>query len=158
MKMLAYVSHCTIPLHEREQALRQLRTTSQKRNAELEISGVLFLRGSTFLQTIEGPPKAVEAVFQSISADKRHKSICLLLHETIIQRRFPGWAMKCFHEPTYELDYLESLNDLNRDFCDDELFSVRNVLSYFSDLVETSEQKRLEPSSLSPTQRVSDPT
>ena len=134
MQMLAYVSNARIPAMGRKAAMRQLSAAAQKRNDELGISGVLFLRGNTFLQTIEGPDDALREVFQSIVADNRHDSMCVLVNEAIEQRMFSGWSLECFHDHYSTSDFMSTLQDINERFDHEPCFTASNVYSYFSSL------------------------
>lgn len=143
MQMLSYVSESLIPTAERGATVRQLMRVAQEKNAALGISGVLFLRGNVFFQTIEGPKCAVNDVFGSIVSDPRHQSICLLANEPIEKRRFSGWSMECFHEHTNQKDYVNALQDLEYHFRHEEQFSASNVYAYFEEMALSLERYRL---------------
>ena len=143
MRMLSYLSNAQLPALERKASIQQLMEVAQKRNDELEISGVLFLRGNTFLQTIEGPDDALKEVFQSIVADSRHNSICFLVSEAIERRRFSGWSLECFHDHGYSTDYDGTLQEINKYFKDEACFSASNVYSYFFELADELAPYRL---------------
>ena len=143
MQMLSYVSEARIPANDRALAARHLMHVAQKRNAELDISGVLFLRGDTFLQTIEGPDYAVQSLFRSIASDRKHKSVCVLVNEQIEQRRFSGWSMECYHESNYLPDYIGTLQQIEKRFESEARFTALNVYSYFEELLIALDPYRL---------------
>lgn len=64
--------------------------TNNRRNA---ITGLLYYDGTRFLQALEGPKVAVEATFDRISADLRHRSIVVLSKRDVANREFGEWAM-----------------------------------------------------------------
>ena len=91
--------------------LNQIIATSQGRNADLGITGLL-LHGrldavptapGEFVQWIEGPEEAVEVLFERIEQDSRHREVEVLTRGPgvgMVQgalspdgRLFPGWAM-----------------------------------------------------------------
>jgi hypothetical protein len=56
---------------------------------------MLMTSGGIFYQVLEGPPEAVDELFQKIAADARHKDVLLLsAQEDVADRQFPSWAMK----------------------------------------------------------------
>ena len=68
---------------------------SKSHNTEQGITGVLclcFTQG-IFLQVLEGGRSAVNRLYNTIVADKRHQQVELLSYEEIAQRRFSGWSM-----------------------------------------------------------------
>ena len=68
---------------------------SKTNNAEHGITGVLclcFAQG-IYLQVLEGGRSAVNRLYNTIVADKRHQQVELLSYEEINQRRFSGWSM-----------------------------------------------------------------
>jgi len=134
MQMLSYVSEAQVPDMERDSIMQRLMHVAQKRNAELDVTGVLFLRGNTFFQIIEGADDSVQSLFQDIASDPKHKSVCVLVNEPIIERRFSGWSMACFHDPSYQPDYLGSLSEIDRYFENEFRFTSQGVYEYFSEL------------------------
>ena len=134
MQMLSYVSEARVPHMERCSTMQRLMEVAQKRNAELDVTGVLFLRGDTFFQIIEGTDDAIQSLFQDIASDSRHKSVCVLVNEPIVERQFSGWSMECFHDPSFQPDYLGSLSEIDRYFKNESRFTAQGVYRYFSEL------------------------
>ena len=66
---------------------------AQKHNAAHDITGVLCQGQGFFLQVLEGPRSAVNALYRRIVVDMRHKDVELLMFEDILQRRFERWSM-----------------------------------------------------------------
>ncbi len=73
--------------------LQRLVETAARRNAALDITGLLVFTGTHFMQLLEGPKDAVEAVFDMICQDRRHSAIARLIAEPVPQRSCPDWSM-----------------------------------------------------------------
>ncbi|MDP9085739.1 MAG: BLUF domain-containing protein [Pseudomonadota bacterium] len=73
--------------------LEQILHSSKRNNARDSITGVLMFNGAAFVQTIEGPPPAIDALLMLLATDSRHcqMDVC---DERMLQRRiFPDWSM-----------------------------------------------------------------
>lgn len=69
--------------------------TSEKHNPELEITGMLTYGGGMFLQWLEGPRQAVEALMAVIRNDPRHETIVRLqVLDGLKERLYPSWSMQ----------------------------------------------------------------
>lgn len=77
-----------------ESELGQLIRMSQRRNRALGITGMLVYENGKYLQSLEGPPDAMEEVWSSIRRDPRHCSIEVLKQTLMPGRIFSGWDMK----------------------------------------------------------------
>ena len=66
---------------------------SKAGNATAGITGVLCFSGGIFLQVLEGGRMAVNALYNRIAADPRHRDVVLLTYGEIGERRFAGWSM-----------------------------------------------------------------
>jgi len=88
---LLYVSTADPDLDQA--GLDRIIKTAQPRNAALEITGLLVYTGAHFMQLLEGPKDAVEAVFEMICEDKRHSAVARLIAEPARERSCPDWAM-----------------------------------------------------------------
>ena len=58
-----------------------------------KVTGALLATDHNFSQVLEGERDAVEATYERIARDPRHKDIVLILYELIEVRRFPDWTM-----------------------------------------------------------------
>ncbi len=67
--------------------------TSRRNNEDSEVTGALLATDQNFSQVLEGERDAVEATYERIVRDRRHKDIVLIIYELIEARRFPDWAM-----------------------------------------------------------------
>ncbi|SEQ08597.1 BLUF domain-containing protein [Microlunatus flavus] len=88
---LAYVSTATETLDGA--ALSGILTAARSRNAVEGITGVLLFRQGRFLQLLEGPTLAVEAVYGSIEADPRHRDVRCTWTGHAAERSFAQWSM-----------------------------------------------------------------
>ena len=88
---LMYASRAadTVDADELHTILRQ----SKADNAKRGITGVLCLSGGIFIQLLEGGRGPVNALYNRIAADPRHRDVTLLSYEEIGERRFAGWSM-----------------------------------------------------------------
>ena len=73
--------------------LFHLLTQARLRNQQLAITGHLLYWRGQFTQCIEGPPDAIEQLWQSLQRDERHTDIRLMGRQPIERRRFQEWSM-----------------------------------------------------------------
>lgn len=66
---------------------------ARARNSREQITGLLYFDGKRFLQALEGPVNAVEALFDDIKNDPRHCAVVVLARAMVNERRFGTWAM-----------------------------------------------------------------
>lgn len=62
-------------------------------NREAGITGHLLIGQTWIAQVLEGPSKAISALFHRLLADPRHTNIRLIDTRMIESRRFAGWDM-----------------------------------------------------------------
>jgi hypothetical protein len=86
-----YSSAATTEFAEHE--IPELLEKTRAGNAALGITGMLLYTEGSFFQVLEGEPKRVDAVYQKISRDARHKHVTLIIREPIPARRFGEWTM-----------------------------------------------------------------
>jgi hypothetical protein len=91
MISLTYLSTATVSFGEND--LGDLLSSSRERNQAAGLTGAMLYAGGHFIQTLEGPEEAVEALFDRIGRDERHRSIIVALREEIDTRVFPDWSM-----------------------------------------------------------------
>jgi hypothetical protein len=63
------------------------------RNLRLEITGALIFENNQFGQVIEGPEDVIDALWEKIQKDDRHKNILLIERKSISARNFEKWTM-----------------------------------------------------------------
>ncbi len=73
-------------------ALDALLDHARERNHARELTGLLVYGHGGFVQVVEGPEEAVDALFSRIARDPRHE---VLMHTTrpVDTRHFPEWRM-----------------------------------------------------------------
>lgn len=74
-------------------ATLEMLVAAREHNERAGISGLLILRGTQFMQLLEGPHDAVDALLARIVRDPRHTALVVTHRETVTARRFPDWAM-----------------------------------------------------------------
>ena len=70
-------------------------TTSQRRNIDRGITGVLVFGSGIFFQWVEGPPAEVDKLIVSLHGDPRHYDIVAL--DQSVEKRdrlYPNWEME----------------------------------------------------------------
>lgn len=90
MRQLIYRSK---PFGFDEAMLAGILASARRNNARDAITGALICRHDLYLQLIEGPPAAIDALYARIADDDRHCEVKLLLNEDVGERMFPAWAM-----------------------------------------------------------------
>lgn len=71
----------------------QIVETSRRNNAAVDVTGILICHDGVFIQALEGPKQAVEAVYQRVSGDPRHSDIRIVSTEVVGDRLFGSWSM-----------------------------------------------------------------
>ncbi|NUW63158.1 diguanylate phosphodiesterase [Cronobacter sakazakii] len=77
-------------------SLQAIVRQAQTRNAQMQVSGILVFDGHQFLQVLEGPLHAVEALFERISQDERHDFVVELMRDYAPRRHFGNVGMALF--------------------------------------------------------------
>lgn len=88
---LLYLSSATPELTE--EALLQLLSDSQSRNAKRGITGLLLHSDGNIIQIIEGEKSAVEELYSKINRDSRHTGAMVLSRREVAERDFPEYKM-----------------------------------------------------------------
>ncbi|WP_108062571.1 BLUF domain-containing protein [Poseidonibacter lekithochrous] len=91
MYRIMYLSNATVRFTDKE--LEDLLAIARERNGLVNVTGLLIIKGRTFLQCLEGPKESVNEIFEKIKKDVRHDSIVELIEEDEGQRYFPDWSM-----------------------------------------------------------------
>jgi hypothetical protein len=69
-------------------------SSSIRRNAEVAVTGMLWVGSNDFAQVIEGDPDNVGRTMDRIRADRRHTDIEVLLDRPVLSRQFGSWSMQ----------------------------------------------------------------
>ncbi len=91
LKQVIYVSERTDLSNDN---LTNIFDTSNKNNPEKGITGCLLIGSNSYLQFLEGPSSAVEALYSKIQVDSRHKNVKKLHDQRIDEKLFSSWSMK----------------------------------------------------------------
>lgn len=89
---IVYVSTASRPLSAA--TLDALLPICRLRNRDDGVTGLLLDAGGQFMQAIEGPPAAVNALRGRLLADPRHHDYRELLRQDAAIRMFPDWPME----------------------------------------------------------------
>lgn len=73
--------------------LEQILKASMRNNARDAITGLLMFNGAAFVQTIEGPPPAIDALLMTLANDTRHCQMAICDERSLQGRIFPDWSM-----------------------------------------------------------------
>jgi len=91
MYRIMYLSNAVVKFGDEE--LEELLEIARKNNGSKEVTGLLIMKGRTFLQCLEGKRENVIEIFEKIKKDERHDSIVELIEEDDGHRYFPNWSM-----------------------------------------------------------------
>lgn len=79
--------------------VHRILVAARKANQRDFITGLLVVGGGRYLQVIEGPTSAVDALYRNIETDERHVAVTRFLTRKIDARSFGSWSM-AFRRPT----------------------------------------------------------
>ena len=91
IRRVIYVSK---KLGSSQQDVADILSASAKNNSSKGITGCLLVGKNSFLQILEGPADLIQALYKTISEDKRHTNINRLCDESVEARLFSDWSMK----------------------------------------------------------------
>jgi len=91
MLSLIYVSSSIKLLNDAE--LLDILKVSRENNGSKDITGLLLYKSGNFMQALEGPDEIVNALYEKIKADPRHKDVSVISREQITSRQFSKWEM-----------------------------------------------------------------
>lgn len=86
-----YVSAATRDLRDGE--LAAILDVSRRNNAARGVTGALAYHDRAFVQVLEGPEAAVEALLATIARDPRHTGVTVCDRSRVDDRAFGGWSM-----------------------------------------------------------------
>lgn len=91
MFRIMYMSYASEPLDDIQ--LEEILEKARLNNLKLNVTGILIVKGSIFLQCLEGKKEDVLFIYNKILNDERHGNIIDLVEEDIENRLFPDWSM-----------------------------------------------------------------
>ncbi|MES2672441.1 MAG: BLUF domain-containing protein [Pseudomonadota bacterium] len=84
----------SVQAYEMESAdLMKLLFDARAFNRENGITGLLLHHDTRFMQLLEGERHEVQALFQKIADDARHRDVVIEMEAGAIRRSFPDWQM-----------------------------------------------------------------
>ncbi|MEG3128253.1 diguanylate phosphodiesterase [Pantoea cypripedii] len=82
--------------HVPVKTLEDMVDKANKKNELSDVTGILLFDGLHFFQLLEGPPEAVQSIYDRICKDARHENLVELLHDYAPARRFGNSGMELF--------------------------------------------------------------
>ena len=105
---------------------------SRRNNPSNSVTGILISKKPEFFQYLEGPEKAVRALYEKIKKDSRHSSIKTVRDGEIEVRVFPNWEMGFAGEEDLQpLKWKWDVDKLTRFSFADELEDSMDVIKSF---------------------------
>ena len=84
------------------------------KNERLGLTGLLLYSGGNVIQTLEGTSYAVDAVFEAIEADRRHRDVRVVDRRLVADRSFSTWSMGFRNVSAREVADLQDFNEFAR--------------------------------------------
>lgn len=94
---LTYASTATFESNKSggiEVEVARILSASRRNNQAKQVGGVLHYGEGYFFQALEGDRATVEALYNHIAADPRHRDVQVLSSTTVNERLFEDWSMK----------------------------------------------------------------
>jgi hypothetical protein len=106
---LSYVSAASRDMSKED--IENILETARRKNADLDITGMLLYRNGYFIQALEGEEKAVMALYDTIAQDDRHKNVLTVHKQEIDERSFGDWTMGFKNLENVNPDELDGYTD-----------------------------------------------
>ena len=106
---LTYMSTATVPFQSDD--LVTLLGESRRNNHAAGLTGMLLYADGHFIQTLEGPPEAVDTTYRRISLDSRHRDVIVALRDDVTERLFGEWSMGFEELEAQQLSELPGYDD-----------------------------------------------
>jgi hypothetical protein len=91
LNSLIYKSRCRVKADW--DLVESILVSSARNNPSDDLTGVLVVTETHFLQVLEGPFEPLNATFERIARDTRHEGTQLISFTQIKERKFADWAM-----------------------------------------------------------------
>ena len=132
MYRLVYMSSATHVFKQEE--LEELIEKSVANNTKIGITGLLIVKGKTFLQCLEGEKEEVIKLYEKIENDDRHYDVISLIEENCDERLFPQWSMQYRNILNIDLKEANGLKEFTTDSIKHlEDSEVYDIFGYFID-------------------------
>lgn len=89
--------------------IEKLLNGCRKANSTRDVTGMLIFRDGAFFQVLEGDRSVLEALFEKIGRDERHRRVIKLIAEPIPERNFSDWSMALSRLTSAELAKIPGL-------------------------------------------------
>jgi len=110
--MLIHLIYSSVPVVAYSVAeLEELIMGSRRNNARDDVSGMLLYADGSFFQVLEGPERAVDALYERLTHDPRHHALTVIIREPIVKRAFTDWTMGFANVRDPEFDHIDGLSD-----------------------------------------------
>lgn len=93
------------------EGLAELLRQARHHNMQCGITGMLLYADGSFFQVLEGEAAEIDKLFETISRDRRHEQVTLIIHEPIAKRAFGDWTMGYADITAQEADAILGTND-----------------------------------------------
>lgn len=124
--------------------IEQILHSARRKNTAQDVTGALLFSEGCFAQVLEGPREHVEAIFETILCDPRHRDISVMHLHAVEARSFAAWSMAFggIEDVSNEL----KIQSEGMSAADDILTSVagRNLLMALHSIVHRDDLARLE--------------
>jgi hypothetical protein len=108
LRRVIYVSHTvTDPDEPLGPVLASILAAARRNNPRIGVTGALLYTARRFAQVLEGPPDAVEAIFETIQCDLRHDHVTVLEVSSPTERAFADWSMAFVADAPIAADALD---------------------------------------------------
>ena len=107
INQLVYLSQATRKMSA--EALADIQKTAKNNNQTMDVTGSLFYNGGWFLQVLEGPLDTLQALYNKIEKDPRHKNSRILYNEPAKFRTFTRWSMNMTNLDDRQADKYDEL-------------------------------------------------
>jgi hypothetical protein len=110
INQLVYISQAVRKMSATD--LLAIQRVAKENNAPIDVTGSLFYNGGWFLQVLEGPLATLQALYNKIEKDPRHKNSRVLYNEPAKFRTFTRWSMNMTNLEDRQADKYEQLVDV----------------------------------------------
>lgn len=91
--------------------IEKILEASNRKNGELDITGVLLYSKNKFIQVLEGDYDQIYELYTKIKEDERHTNVMMISTRPIEERFFPSWQMGSKKLNTDNYDFLTNMNE-----------------------------------------------
>lgn len=93
MQQFFYVSRSNLKGVTQKDEVARIVDVARFRNQSNDVTGCLLSTASFFAQYIEGPPRGLQPIIDSIRADIRHTDLTVISHDSVDERVFGSWSL-----------------------------------------------------------------